>query len=102
MLPALGGGERRPIREPDRPRIREMMSDGETVLMLNAFVTKLGPVAQQAGLEAMRFYGSPQSGWSADGSPVAKAATVILPILRALTPDIAVVVDDGTAATADL
>jgi 3'(2'), 5'-bisphosphate nucleotidase len=49
----------------------------------------------------MRFCGSPQSSWSADSGPIAKAQAVILPILRALTPDIPVIAGAETAAMAD-
>ena len=63
---------------------------------------KLRPVAVEAGRETMRFYGAPEATWKEDGSPVTAADTaaeaVILPALRALTPDIPVISEEEAAA----
>jgi 3'(2'), 5'-bisphosphate nucleotidase len=77
------------------------VSDREIVLMLNAFVTKLGPVALEAGLDAMRYYGSTRTAWKGDAGPIARAAAVILPALRALTPGIPIVAGEETGASID-
>ena len=70
--------------------------------MLNDLLTKLRPVIEQAGREAMRFYDVPEATWKEDGSPVTAADTaaeaVILPVLRALTPDIPVISEEEAAA----
>ncbi len=69
---------------------------------LSDLLIKLRPVAEEAGRETMRFYGAPEATWKADGSPVTAADTaaeaVILPALRALTPDIPVISEEEAAA----
>ena len=50
----------------------------------------------------MRFYDAPEAVWKADGSPVTAAdhaaEAVILPVIRALTPDIPVISEEEAAA----
>jgi len=69
---------------------------------LAGLLPELIRVAEEAGRETMRFYGAPEAVWKADGSPVTaadKAAEdVILPALRALTPDIPVISEEEAAA----
>src|ERR1700722_10285863 len=63
---------------------------------------ELARIAEQAGIETLRFYGAPEAVWKADGSPVTAAdhaaEKVILPALRALTPDIPVISEEEAAA----
>src|ERR1700759_2014375 len=70
--------------------------------MLNDLLTKLRPVIEEAGREAMKFYDAPEAPWKGDGSPVTAADTaaeaVILPVLRQLTPDIPVISEEEAAA----
>jgi 3'(2'), 5'-bisphosphate nucleotidase len=70
--------------------------------MLNDLLAKLRPVIEEAGRETMRFYDAPEAMWKEDGSPVTAADTaaeaVILPVLRALTPDIPVISEEEAAA----
>jgi 3'(2'), 5'-bisphosphate nucleotidase len=63
---------------------------------------ELKRVAELAGRETMRFYGAPEAEWKADGSPVTAAdhaaEAAILPVIRALTPDIPVISEEEAAA----
>jgi 3'(2'), 5'-bisphosphate nucleotidase len=63
-----------------------------------ALLAALRPVAEEAGRATLRFYGSTASAAKADGSPVTAAdqaaEDIILPRLRALTPDIPVVSEE--------
>jgi 3'(2'), 5'-bisphosphate nucleotidase len=63
---------------------------------------ELTRIAEEAGIETLRFYGAPEAVWKADGSPVTAAdhaaEKVILPALRALTPDIPVISEEEAAA----
>ncbi len=63
---------------------------------------ELKRVAEEAGRETMRFYDAPDAVWKADGSPVTAAdhaaEAVILPVIRALTPDIPVISEEEAAA----
>jgi 3'(2'), 5'-bisphosphate nucleotidase len=67
-----------------------------------ALLAELARVAEAAGRETMRFYGAPEAVWKADGSPVTAAdhaaEAIILPALRALTPDIPVISEEEAAA----
>ena len=70
--------------------------------MLNDLLAKLRPIIEEAGRETMRFYDAPEATWKEDGSPVTAADTaaeaIILPALRALTPDIPVISEEEAAA----
>lgn len=59
------------------------------------------PLAEQAGAATMRFYGKTEASAKADGSPVTAAdeaaEAVILPQLRALTPEIPVISEEEAA-----
>jgi 3'(2'), 5'-bisphosphate nucleotidase len=65
-------------------------------------VPELKRIAEEAGRATMRFYDAPEATWKEDGSPVTAADTaaeaVILPALRALTPDIPVISEEEAAA----
>ncbi|HLG88579.1 MAG TPA: 3'(2'),5'-bisphosphate nucleotidase CysQ [Alphaproteobacteria bacterium] len=69
---------------------------------LAGLLPELKRVAEEAGRATMRFYGAPEAVWKADGSPVTAAdhasEKVILPALRALTPDIPVISEEEAAA----
>jgi 3'(2'), 5'-bisphosphate nucleotidase len=69
---------------------------------LAAMLPELIRIAEAGGAETMRFYGAPEAVWKADGSPVTAAdhaaEKVILPALRALTPDIPVISEEEAAA----
>jgi 3'(2'), 5'-bisphosphate nucleotidase len=72
------------------------------MLPLAAWRAALMPVAEEAGRETLKYYGAPETLWKADGSPVTAAdhaaEAVILPALRALTPDIPVISEEEAAA----
>jgi 3'(2'), 5'-bisphosphate nucleotidase len=63
-----------------------------------ALLAALRPVAEEAGRATLQFYGSADAVAKADGSPVTAAdqaaEDIILPRLRALTPDIPVVSEE--------
>ncbi len=63
---------------------------------------ELKRVAEEAGRETMRFYDAPEAMWKADGSPVTAAdhaaEAAILPVIRALTPDIPAISEEEAAA----
>lgn len=65
---------------------------------LTALLAALRPVAEEAGQATLAFYGAPDARTKADGSPVTladeAAEAVILPRLRALTPDIPVISEE--------
>ena len=67
-------------------------------LDLAALLASVRPIAEQAAAATLRFYGSTDSAAKADGSPVTAAdqaaEDIILPQLRALTPDIPVVSEE--------
>jgi 3'(2'), 5'-bisphosphate nucleotidase len=67
-------------------------------LDLPALLASVRPVAERAGAATLRFYGSTDAAAKADGSPVTAAdqaaEDIILPALRALTPDIPVVSEE--------
>jgi 3'(2'), 5'-bisphosphate nucleotidase len=67
-----------------------------------SLLPELKRVAEEAGRETMRFYDAPEAVWKADGSPVTAAdhaaEAVILPVIRALTPDIPVISEEEAAA----
>jgi len=67
-------------------------------LDLNALLPEVVAAAEAAGQATLQFYGSTEAAAKADGSPVTKAdqaaEDVILPRLRALTPDIPVVSEE--------
>lgn len=66
--------------------------------VLTSLLTQLRPVAEEAGRATLAFYGAPEARTKADGSPVTladeAAEAVILPRLRALTPDIPVISEE--------
>ncbi len=66
-----------------------------SALDLAALLKAVVPIAEEAGNATLRFYGSADATAKADGSPVTAAdqaaEDIILPKLRALTPDIPVV-----------
>ncbi|WP_338665125.1 3'(2'),5'-bisphosphate nucleotidase CysQ [Pararoseomonas sp. SCSIO 73927] len=70
----------------------------DAALDLAGLLAAVRPVAEEAGRAAMRFYGACTAAYKADGSPVTAAdqaaERVILPALRALTPDIPVVSEE--------
>jgi 3'(2'), 5'-bisphosphate nucleotidase len=70
----------------------------EAPLDLQALLAAIRPIAEEAGKATLRFYGQTGSATKADGSPVTAAdqaaEDVILPALRALTPDIPVVSEE--------
>jgi len=70
-------------------------------LDLAALLATVIPVAQEAGRATMRFYGQCTAEQKADGSPVTAAdqaaEDIILPALRALTPDIPVVSEEESS-----
>ncbi len=70
----------------------------EDALDLPALLAAIRPVAEEAGQETLRFYGVTEAATKADGSPVTAAdqaaEDVILPALRALTPNIPVVSEE--------
>jgi 3'(2'), 5'-bisphosphate nucleotidase len=72
-----------------------------TPLDLTALLAAVIPVAQEAGRATMGFYGQCTASEKADGSPVTAAdqaaEDIILPALRALTPDIPVVSEEESA-----
>jgi 3'(2'), 5'-bisphosphate nucleotidase len=67
-------------------------------LDLATLLQKVRPIAEQAGIATLRFYGNAQATAKEDGSPVTQAdqaaEDIILPQLRALTPDIPVVSEE--------
>jgi 3'(2'), 5'-bisphosphate nucleotidase len=69
-----------------------------SALDLTALLRELVPLAEEAGRATLRFYGSTDATAKADGSPVTAAdqaaEDIILPRLRALTPDIPVVSEE--------
>jgi 3'(2'), 5'-bisphosphate nucleotidase len=69
-----------------------------SALDLAALLAAVRPIAEDAAQATLRFYGSVESAAKADGSPVTAAdqaaEDVILPRLRALTPDIPVVSEE--------
>jgi 3'(2'), 5'-bisphosphate nucleotidase len=73
-----------------------MMSDD--TLDLQALLAAIRPIAEEAGRATLRVYGLTESVAKADGSPVTAAdqaaEDVILPALRALTPDIPVISEE--------
>jgi 3'(2'), 5'-bisphosphate nucleotidase len=79
-----------------------MRGDNTEALSLAALLSAIRPVAEEAGRAALAFYGG-QAGAreKADGSPVTladeAAEAIILPALRALTPDIPVVSEEEVA-----
>ncbi len=68
---------------------------------LRALLAQVRPIAEEAGRATLRFYGSTDATAKADGSPVTAAdqaaEDIILPRLRALTPDIPVVSEEEAA-----
>ncbi len=72
------------------------MSDAP--LDLQALLAAVRPIAEEAGKATLRFYGITDAATKADGSPVTAAdqaaEDIILPALRALTPDIPVVSEE--------
>jgi 3'(2'), 5'-bisphosphate nucleotidase len=70
----------------------------EDTLDLAALLAAVRPIAEEAGRATLRFYGITESATKADGSPVTAAdqaaEDIILPALRALTPDIPVVTEE--------
>ncbi len=72
------------------------MSDAP--LDLQALLAAVRPIAEEAGYATLRFYGVTNATTKADGSPVTAAdqaaEDIILPALRALTPDIPVVSEE--------
>ena len=69
-----------------------------SALDLPALLKAVVPIAEEAGHATLRFYGSTDATAKADGSPVTAAdqaaEDIILPKLRALTPDIPVVSEE--------
>jgi 3'(2'), 5'-bisphosphate nucleotidase len=69
-----------------------------SVLDHGALLAAIRPIAEEAGRATMRFYGTTAAMEKADGSPVTAAdqaaEDIILPALRALTPDIPVVSEE--------
>ncbi len=65
---------------------------------LPALLAAIRPIAEEAGRATLRFYGLTEAATKADGSPVTAAdqaaEDIILPALRALTPDIPVVSEE--------
>jgi 3'(2'), 5'-bisphosphate nucleotidase len=72
-----------------------------TALDLAALLRAVVPIAEEAGRATLRYYGSTDATAKADGSPVTAAdqaaEDIILPQLRALTPDIPVVSEEEAA-----
>jgi 3'(2'), 5'-bisphosphate nucleotidase len=72
-----------------------------TALSFDDLLDSIRPIAEAAGEATLKFYGSTASVAKADGSPVTladqAAEDVILPRLRALTPDIPVVSEEEAA-----
>ena len=70
-------------------------------LSFDDLLDAIRPIAEAAGEATLKFYGSTASVAKADGSPVTladqAAEDVILPRLRALTPDIPVVSEEEAA-----
>jgi 3'(2'), 5'-bisphosphate nucleotidase len=68
------------------------------VLDLPALLAVVRPLAEEAGRATLRFYGITDAATKADGSPVTAAdqaaEDIILPALRALTPEIPVVSEE--------
>ena len=77
------------------------MSAALQALDLPKLLAAITPVAEAAGAATMRFYGHCGSTEKADGSPVTAAdqaaEDIILPALRALTPDIPVVSEEESS-----
>jgi 3'(2'), 5'-bisphosphate nucleotidase len=75
-----------------------MSTDTTDTLDLQALLAAIRPIAEEAGRATLRFYGLTDSTAKADGSPVTAAdqaaEDVILPALRALTPDIPVISEE--------
>jgi 3'(2'), 5'-bisphosphate nucleotidase len=69
-----------------------------STLSLDDLLDAVRPIAEAAGAATLRFYGNTASVAKADGSPVTAAdqaaEDIILPRLRALTPDIPVVSEE--------
>ncbi len=74
---------------------------GMSPLDLPALLREIIPIAEDAGRATLTFYGSTEAAAKADGSPVTAAdqaaEDIILPRLRALTPDIPVVSEEEAA-----
>jgi len=74
------------------------MSDVLEPLDLTALLAAIRPIAEEAARATLRFYGLTKAAIKADGSPVTAAdqaaEDIILPALRALTPDIPVVSEE--------
>ena len=72
-----------------------------SALDLKALLEQVIPIAQEAGRATLAFYGSAAAATKEDGSPVTAAdqaaEDIILPRLRALTPDIPVVSEEEAA-----
>jgi 3'(2'), 5'-bisphosphate nucleotidase len=72
-----------------------------TPLDLASLLAAITPVAQEAGRATMHFYGQCTASEKSDGSPVTAAdqaaEDIILPALRALTPDIPVVSEEESS-----
>jgi 3'(2'), 5'-bisphosphate nucleotidase len=70
--------------------------------MLLSWIPELRLVAAKAGAATLEFYGKGTARTKADGSPVTAAdhaaERIILPVLRALTPDIPVISEEEAAA----
>ena len=69
-----------------------------SALDLQALLAAVRPIAEEAARATLAFYGSTQAATKGDGSPVTAAdqaaEDIILPRLRALTPDIPVVSEE--------
>jgi 3'(2'), 5'-bisphosphate nucleotidase len=67
-------------------------------LDLSALLSAIRPIAEEAGRATLRYYGITEAAMKADGSPVTAAdqaaEDIILPALRALTPNIPVVSEE--------
>jgi 3'(2'), 5'-bisphosphate nucleotidase len=77
------------------------MSTTVPALDLARLLEAVVPLAEEAGRATMRFYGNCTAAEKADGSPVTAAdqaaEDIILPALRALTPDIPVVSEEESS-----
>lgn len=79
-----------------------MRGDGKQTLWISTLLAAIRPVAEEAGRATLAFYGDHAGAREkADGSPVTladeAAEAVILPALRALTPEIPVVSEEEAA-----
>jgi 3'(2'), 5'-bisphosphate nucleotidase len=72
-----------------------------STLDLATLLEEVRPIAEEAGHATLRFYGRTDAATKADGSPVTAAdqaaEDILLPQLRALTPDIPVVSEEEAA-----